>query len=219
MNVSETTCGTQSSSGMGRRTALAAVGGMVMAGTAGRELAADAASAGGDRRTSTGFATFEWLGTSGWRIVTPTTTLLVDPYLSRFDTGLAAGRFNATTPLTLDTTAIDATLGAPGTDVGPVDAILVTHTHWDHFADVPHIAASRDATVFTTLTGYHLGRSMGLSAGQLAVVKGGEELRIGDAVVRVISSRHSRTDRGGLLFPGVRTEVPAASDDRGPARG
>ena len=135
---------------MGRRAVLSTAGSLFLAGTAGAEATADAASAGRGRRMRTGFATFEWLGTSGWRIVTPTTTLLVDPYLSRFETGLAAGRFNATTPLTLDTTAIDAALGAPGTDRGSVDAILVTHTHWDHFADVPHIAASRDATVFTT---------------------------------------------------------------------
>lgn len=208
MNVSETTDGTPAAPGMVRRTMLSTAGGLLLAGSAGKASTADAAPAGRDRRKSTGFATFEWLGTSGWRIVTPTSTLLVDPYLTRFDTGLAAGRFNATTPLTLDTTAIDAALGAPGTDRGSVDAILVTHTHWDHFADVPHIAASRDAPVFTTLSGYHLGQSMGLPAGRLAVVKGGEELRIGDAVVRVISSRHSRTDSGGLLFPGVRTNVP-----------
>ena len=68
-----------------------------------------------------GFATFEWLGTSGWRVSTPTTTMLVDPYLSRFDTGLAAARLDATTPLTLDTTAIDAALGAPGDGHGSVD--------------------------------------------------------------------------------------------------
>jgi L-ascorbate metabolism protein UlaG (beta-lactamase superfamily) len=134
---------------------------------------------------------------------------LVDPYLSRFYTGLAAGKFNAATPLTLDSAAIDAALGAPGSGrPGPVDAILVTHTHWDHFADVPHIAKTRGATVYTTLSGYHLGLAMGVPASQLAVVKGSEELHIGDAAVRVIGSLHSRSGGGGLLFPGVRTQTP-----------
>lgn len=155
-----------------------------------------------------GFATFEWLGNAGWRISTPRTTMLLDPYLSRFDTGLAAGAFKATTPITLDTAAIDSALGAPGKGRGSVDAILVTHTHWDHFADVPHIAMTRGATVYTSLSGYHLGQAMGLPASQLAVVKGSEELHVGDVVVRVVNSLHSRTGGGALLFPGVRTQVP-----------
>lgn len=192
------------SRGMGRRSLLAISGGVALGGLVTRPAAGTPASAG----RPSGFATFEWLGTSGWRVRTPTTTLLLDPYLSRFDTGLAAGRFDASTPLTLDTVAIDAALGPPGSATGAVDAVLVTHTHWDHFADVPHIATTRGAMVFTTLSGYHLGQAMGLPASRAAVVKGGEELHVGDAVVRVIRSLHSRTGTGGLLFPGVRTQVP-----------
>jgi L-ascorbate metabolism protein UlaG (beta-lactamase superfamily) len=189
--------------GFGRRSLLAVAGTAPFAG-----LLGPAESAAASRRKPSGFASFEWLGTSGWRVRTPTTTLLVDPYLSRFDTGLAAGNFDITTPLTLDTDAIDTALGPAESSGGAVDAVLVTHTHWDHFADVPHIAATRGATVFTTLTGYHFGQSMGLPAPQVAVVKGGEELHVGDVVVRVVRSLHSRSGDGGLLFPGVRTQVP-----------
>ena len=89
-----------------------------------------------------------------------------------------------------------------------MSAILVTHTHWDHFADVPHIAATWKSTVYTTLTGYQLGIAMGLPSTQLAVVKGGEELNMGDAVVRVVRSLHSRNGAGGLTLPGVRMDVP-----------
>jgi L-ascorbate metabolism protein UlaG (beta-lactamase superfamily) len=157
----------------------------------------------------TGFASFAWLGTSGWRIRTPTTTVLLDPYVTRFDTGLAAGRFSASTRLSVDPAALDAALGAPGTPEGAVDSILVTHTHWDHFADVPHLARTRGATVFTTLTGYHLALAMGVPQKQLAVVRGGEEMHLGDLVMRVVPSLHSRTAAGALLFPGVHTAVPA----------
>ena len=157
----------------------------------------------------TGFASFAWLGTSGWQIRTPSTTVLLDPYVTRFDTGLAAGRFTPTTRLRVDAAALDAALGAPGTPRGAVDAILVTHTHWDHFADVPHLARTRGATVFTTLTGYHLAQAMGVPQKQLAVVRGGEEMHLGDLVLRVVPSLHSRTATGALLFPGVRTQVPS----------
>lgn len=190
-----------------RRTLLGTTGGVSLS------VAMGAGAAGSEAfekrsRESAGFATFEWLGTAGWRIATPKSTILLDPYLSRFDTGLARGKFNATTPLTLDPVAIDRALGGPNGGHDSVDAILVTHTHWDHFADVPHIAKTRGGTVYTTLSGYHLGRAMGLPAAQLAVVKGGEELNIGDAVIRVVGSLHSRSGNGGVLFPGVRTQVP-----------
>ena len=159
---------------------------------------------------SSQFAAFGWLGTSGWRVRTPTMTLLVDPYLTRFDTGLAAGRFSVTTPLQVDPDAIDAAIGAAGDAEHDVDAVLVTHTHWDHFCDVPHIATTRGAMVYSTLTGYHLAQSMGVATSQLATVKGGEEMHVGDLVVRVVRSLHSRSASGGLLLPGVRTSPPEA---------
>ena len=170
--------------------------------------AAPAATPAQPSATPAGFASFAWLGTSGWRIRTPTTTVLLDPYVTRFDTGLAAGKFSATTRLRVDPAALDAALGAPGTPEGAVGSILVTHTHWDHFADVPHLARTRGATVFTTLTGYHLALAMGVPQKQLAVVRGGEEMHLGDLVMRVVPSLHSRTATGALLFPGVHTTVP-----------
>ncbi len=197
---------------MGRRAVLTGAGAAALAGVVMQVGSSEAAAAqGADKQQparGSGFAAFEWLGNAGWRISTPTTTLLLDPYLSRFDTGLAAGAFNETTPLTLDPSAITSALGSPGDGRPAVSAILVTHTHWDHFADVPHIAATWKSTVYTTLTGYQLGIAMGLPSTQLAVVKGGEELNIGDAVVRVVRSLHSRNGAGGLTFPGVRMNVP-----------
>ena len=184
----------------------------VLGGVAGtRALAADAAPASETRPAAapSGFASFAWLGTSGWKIRTPATTVLLDPYVTRFDTGLAAGKFAATTRLRVDDAALDRALGRAGTADGAVDSILVTHTHWDHFADVPHLARTRGAMVFTTLTGYHLALAMGVPQGQLAVVRGGEEMHLGDLVVRVVPSLHSRTATGALLFPGVRTQKPA----------
>ena len=213
MNSPDTPATKSTSSVLGRRSLLGIAGGMALAGTASAASASKPTTAGRTPPRSTGFAKFQWLGTAGWRVDTATTTVLVDPYLSRFDTGLAAGRFDSATPLKLDSTAIDSALGAPGTEGASVDAIFVTHTHWDHFADVPHIAKARgrgdlETMVYATLSGYHLGQAMGLPSSQLAVVKGGEELNIGDVVVRVVRSLHSRTGRGGLLFPGLRTDVP-----------
>lgn len=190
------------SSSVGRRSLLGAGLGLAVAPAVAAQFQTSASAA---APAGSGFATFRWLGVAGWDIRTPQSRLLVDPYLSRFDTGLGRGAFDPATSLHLDPTRIDAALGQDA-----VTATFVTHTHWDHFADVPHIASSRGGTVFTTLSGYHLGQVMGLAASKLAVVKGGEELHVGDVVVRVVRSLHSRTGTGGLLFPGIRTANPPA---------
>ena len=144
--------------------------------------------------------TMRWLGTAGWRLDVPGHTLLVDPYLSRYPVGLAAGAFDATTPLSVDAEACEV-VGTPRT-------ILVTHSHWDHFNDVPHLALTHGARVFGTLTTYQLSRSLGVPTAQLAPVKGGEELDLGEYVVRVVPGLHSRTASWSVLFPGTKAEVP-----------
>ncbi|BCL17311.1 MBL fold metallo-hydrolase [Micromonospora sagamiensis] len=154
------------------------------------------------RRAAGSGATFRWLGTSGWRIDIGTTTVLVDPYLSRFHTGLFDGAFDPATELTVDTARIADIPGTPRT-------ILVTHTHWDHFNDVPHIAGRSGARMFGTLTAYHLGMAYGLPTSQLSPVKGGEVLDFGDHTVEVVASLHSRNGSYSMAFPGVRVAVPA----------
>lgn len=150
------------------------------------------------RRTST---TLRWFGTSGWRMEIGDETLLVDPYLSRYDTGLFTGAFNPATPLTVDRELVDRYAGRPQT-------ILVTHSHWDHFNDVPHIATSTGARVVGTLTTYHLGTAMGVPGNQLSPVKGGEVLDFGGYTVEVVASLHSRNRSYSMAFPGVRVAQP-----------
>ena len=154
------------------------------------------ASAAGD-----GGAVFRWLGCAGWRVDIGATTVLVDPFLSRFDTGLFRPPFDPATPLTVDESRIGEHAGDPA-------AILVTHTHWDHYADVPHIAAASAARVFGTLTAYHIGTAFGLPESQLSPVKGGEVLDFGDHTVEVVAALHSRNANHSLAFPGVRVAAP-----------
>ncbi|MBQ0894472.1 MBL fold metallo-hydrolase [Micromonospora sp. U56] len=160
--------------------------------------AAPTAAAG---RTRQGAVSFRWWGTSGWRIDIGDRTVLVDPYLSRYDTGLFRGAFDPATPLTVDTAVVDSLVDRAST-------VLVTHTHWDHYNDVPHIARKTGARVFGTLTAYHLGLAYGLPASQLSPVKGGEVLDFGDHTVEVVSSLHSRNAGWSMAFPGVRVTQP-----------
>jgi L-ascorbate metabolism protein UlaG (beta-lactamase superfamily) len=194
---------TMTDSRLGRRRFLGTAAGATIATVAGSALPATASAA--PRTTAvpnSSAATFQWLGTAGWRIDIGAKTVLVDPYLSRFHTGQFDGAFNPATPLTVDTARIADHPGTPAT-------ILVTHTHWDHFNDVPHIAAQSGARVIGTLTAYHLGQALGLPAAQLSPVKGGEVLDFGDHTVEVVSSLHSRNASYSMAFPGVRPAVPA----------
>ncbi|SCL45686.1 MBL fold metallo-hydrolase [Micromonospora eburnea] len=166
--------------------------------TAAPVAAAPVAAATGRR---SGAVSFRWWGTSGWRIDIGDRTVLVDPYLSRYDTGLFKGAFREDTPLEVATDVIDPL-------VDRAENILVTHTHWDHFNDVPYLAGRTGARVFGTLTAHHLGLAYGLPAGQLVPVKGGEVLDFGTYTVEVVSSLHSRNKSWSVAFPGVRHSQP-----------
>ncbi|MEV4488628.1 MBL fold metallo-hydrolase [Micromonospora coxensis] len=156
-----------------------------------------AAPAAGTGTARSGPVTFRWWGTSGWRIDIGERTVLVDPYLSRYDTGLFRGAFDPATPLTVRSSVVDSLVDRAST-------VLVTHTHWDHFNDVPYIAGRTGARVFGTLTAYHLGIAYGLPAGQLSPVSGGEVLEFGDHSVEVVAALHSRNASWSMAFPGVR---------------
>jgi L-ascorbate metabolism protein UlaG (beta-lactamase superfamily) len=182
-------------------TALVSAGGLASTALAAPAQAAASTPAAPPARNR-GAVSFRWWGTSGWRIDIGDRTVLVDPYLSRLDTGLFKGAFNPATPLEVNATVVDSY-------VDRAENVLVTHTHWDHFHDVPHIATRTGARVFGTLTAYHLGLAYGVPSGQLSPVKGGEVLDFGDYTVEVVSSLHSRNAAYSLAFPGVRVSQPA----------
>jgi L-ascorbate metabolism protein UlaG (beta-lactamase superfamily) len=178
--------------------ALLTTGGLAAAPAAPARAAAPTAAPAARRA---GGVTFRWWGTAGWRIDIGNRTVLVDPYLSRYDTGLFTGGFNQDTALTVAEDVLDRYVDRATT-------ILVTHTHWDHFNDVPRIAERTGARVFGTLTAYHLGLAYGLPTGQLSPVRGGEVLQFGDHTVEVVGSLHSRNASYSMAFPGVRVSRP-----------
>ena len=53
------------------------------------------------------------------------------------------------------------------------DFVLVTHTHYDHVLDVPHIALKTGATVIGTESTENVMRAYGVPEGQLITVRGG----------------------------------------------
>jgi L-ascorbate metabolism protein UlaG (beta-lactamase superfamily) len=144
--------------------------------------------------------TLKYLGTAGWEISDGTTVILVDPYLSRINgpppPGGGAGHAIAgdTRPVygwkdvaTPDIAAIDA-------HIQRADLVLVSHTHYDHILDVPHIALKTRATVIGTESTANVMRAYGVPEEQLITVRGGEDYEFGTFSLKVIPSLHSPLD-------------------------
>uniref|UniRef100_UPI0018EBBC30 MBL fold metallo-hydrolase n=1 Tax=Glycomyces salinus TaxID=980294 RepID=UPI0018EBBC30 len=105
--------------------------------------------------------TVRWLGTNAWEIERDGATVLVDPWVTRFETGAPKGSdWNREAPLVIDEEAVDEHIGA-------ADCILVTHGHWDHITDIPYVAAKTGATVLGTETHLNLLRAMDTPEEQL----------------------------------------------------
>ncbi|MGY0068388.1 MBL fold metallo-hydrolase [Streptomyces sp. QTS137] len=191
--------------GLGRRTvlrgaALGATAPLIPAATATAATAATAVAPA--TAVDAGAASFRWLGTAGWRIDVGDRTVLFDPYLTRFSTGLFDGAFDPGTRLRTLPEAVDAHIGSP-------ELVLVSHSHWDHLGDVPYIARTTGARVVGTETTYHLLVALGVDAGQISVVKGGEVLDFGGIVVEVVPSLHSRNKKCAYFAPGTLNSRPA----------
>lgn len=147
-----------------------------------------------------GQVVLKYLGTAGWEIADGTTIILIDPYISRIkgppppgggaghpiagDTRRSYGWIDIATP---DIAAIDA-------HIQRADFVLVTHTHYDHILDVPHIALKTHAAVIGTESTENVLRAYGVPEEQLLTVRGGEDYQFPGFSLKVIPSIHSPLD-------------------------
>ena len=137
------------------------------------------------------------LGAAGWEITDGQRVILTDPYLSRLryrsrfgllDTPELPGdtrrAFGPDDELVSDTAAVDARITR-------ADFILISHSHFNHCLDMPHIARKTGATVIGTESTIILARASGVPEAQLLALRGGEDYEFGALSIRVIPSLHS----------------------------
>src|SRR5207245_2841456 len=86
--------------------------------------------------------------------------------------------------LVSDTAAVDARINRD-------DFILISHSHFNHCLDMPHIARKTGATVIGTESTTLLARAGGVPEAQLLTVRGGEDYEFGALSIKVIPSLHS----------------------------
>lgn len=151
--------------------------------------------------TKTRPVSLKWLGTAGWEINEGITFILIDPYLSRINGPRPPGAGSAGTPIAGDTRKLYGWDDAAAPDIAIIDShiqranfILVTHTHYDHVLDVPHIALKTHATVIGTESTENVMRAYDVPEEQLITVRGGEDFEFGTFSLKVIPSIHSALD-------------------------
>lgn len=168
------------------------------------------------RRSPKGTALgLRWLGVAGWELSFAGRSVLFDPYLSRMPYADGDGALDPALPLRLDPEAVEhvAEEGLTGTP----DLILISHGHFDHLADVPHLLSrpgwgGRRIRTLCDTTSRHLLGAMGTPAHRMAdvvAVSGGDHLQFDGYSVEVFRSLHSRQQDYTSFAPGTRDSVPA----------
>ena len=136
-----------------------------------------------------------WLGTAGFAIEHQGHVVLIDPYLTRASLSRCL-----LAPLRTDAALVRR-------HVPRADAIVLSHTHFDHALDAPVIARQTGARLFGSGSAVHLCRSHGLPDAQLECVEsepdGGPcEAEVGPFHLRFWPSAHSAIFFGRVPFPG-----------------
>ncbi|MCO1578514.1 MBL fold metallo-hydrolase [Crossiella sp. SN42] len=199
---------------LGRRSLLRGA----LAGTAGAALtaaavttpaaAADSAPAFGRWRSAG--VRFRWLGVAGWELTFDNRRVLLDPYLSRFRHTGPDGNVDLNTPLSNNPRNLAAVVDDPA----PVELIMVTHSHWDHMADVPYLmnALHRKDKGTPKAVGTETNRllltAMGADPKRVGGLHGGEYLDFGGFTMRAFHSLHSIGASHQYFLPGTLVSTP-----------
>jgi L-ascorbate metabolism protein UlaG (beta-lactamase superfamily) len=133
-----------------------------------------------------------WLGTASFVVRTATTTVLVDPYVTRL--GLPGLLFGHEP----DERAIASAFPSV------VDAIVCGHSHYDHVADAPRIAKRTGAVLVGSESTCAWGEAEGLPKDKLvAMGRRGGVVTVGDVEIRLVPSAHGKVVLHRVPFPGT----------------
>src|SRR5215469_11591568 len=130
-----------------------------------------------------------YLGTNGYQFEFKGHALLVDPYFSRVDLwSVALGSH-----IQPNTSRINDGLRHLASGKCRMDAILVTHGHFDHLLDVPAVMAKAGGPLIASASSVDLVQRLpDAGAASADAVKPGDIKRIGPWKIRVLSATHDR---------------------------
>jgi L-ascorbate metabolism protein UlaG (beta-lactamase superfamily) len=127
-----------------------------------------------------------YLGTNGYQFEFKGHALLVDPYFSRVDLLSVAlgGRIQP------NISRITDAMRHLASREPKLDAILVTHGHFDHLLDVPVVMATTKARLIASASSVELAKRAGALSGE--AVRPGDVRRIGPWKIHVLPATHDR---------------------------
>lgn len=132
-----------------------------------------------------------WLGVSALLLRDDDSAILIDPFFTRPEGLLAMATNRAIAP---DEALIRAWLARIG--VSRLDAVLVSHSHFDHAMDAGVVARLSGARLIGSESTLNIGRGAGLAEERLLRVKPGERIEAGRFGLRFMASAHAGATGG-----------------------
>lgn len=146
--------------------------------------------------SSAGAVRVTWMGTAGFYITDDETALYIDPFVSRYGLLKVALGFSL----------------SPRTDLvadwcrktgNKADAVIVSHSHYDHAIDAPFFARQTGALLIGSESTAWVGRGAGLEENRIKVVAGGGSIQLGKFNIIFLKSRHGPALFGKIPWPGT----------------
>jgi hypothetical protein len=132
-----------------------------------------------------------YLGTTMLLVDDGMTKILIDAFL----TAISLIDLLLNKRCSTDRALVDATLDRIGAH--HVDAIFISHSHYDHAFDAGFITERTDAHLYGSVSTLNIGRGFGLREHQMSLYVVNKPLTIGDFKVTVLKSKHSPGTVGG----------------------
>ena len=132
-----------------------------------------------------------WFGTTALLLTDGQSSIFIDPFFSRPEGVLNVLRDEMIAP---DEALIDAWLKRAG--IAKLDAVLVSHSHYDHGMDAGVVALRTGATLLGSASTANIGRGAGLPEDRIRVVPSGETVTAGAFRITFVESRHAGASGG-----------------------
>jgi len=109
-------------------------------------------------------------------------TVIIDPHYTR------PGLLSLMTKIQPNQEKINK--GLISAEIGRLDAVLLTHTHYDHALDAPEVIRRKGGVLFGSESAVNLAKGAGLSSKQYQAIALGRSYTIGNFLVRFHSAKH-----------------------------
>lgn len=137
-----------------------------------------------------------WMGTAGFYVSDGTTSVLIDPFVSRYGLlHVGLGRDIQPNP---DAIREWMAMLKPAN----VSLVIVSHSHFDHAMDAPIFAALTGGVLVGSPSTLNVGKGVGLPEQQMFAIPVGKPVTAGNFKITFFESQHGKALFGRVPYPG-----------------